>query len=279
MRGCEFRGLAKSNDGSDVLGAAASAVFLASSQPRGETHPTVDVEGSDPFGAMEFVSGEGKKLGAQLGDIERELAHGLDGIHVQGDFSGVGDTGDLFNGKKHAGFVIGPEEGDQGGVGPEGVREFLQIKLAGGIHGQPGDFVAAAGEMLAEFDRRAVFDGGGDYVGLVGVEGCGRKNGGIDRLGSATRENDLIRRAPDKGRDLLSGLVDGGCCPAPEGIHARWVSVFVAQPRGHGLKHGRIDLSGGVVVEVNCRLWNSVHCSRVSFYARGRVNGNKQSGD
>ena len=56
MGGGEFGGFSEGDDRGDILRAAAAAVFLSAAQERGEGNAAVDVEGTDTFRRMDFVS-------------------------------------------------------------------------------------------------------------------------------------------------------------------------------------------------------------------------------
>ncbi len=65
---------------------------------------------------MEFVAGEGHGVEALGGDVYGDFADGLGGVAVVGDVFLFAELGDLVDGEKDAGLVVGPEGGDQGGV-------------------------------------------------------------------------------------------------------------------------------------------------------------------
>ena len=73
------------DDGRNILGATAPAVFLAAAKPWSETHAPIDIEGANTFRAMQLVAGEGEKLDAEVVDVEGKFAYGLHRIHVQGN--------------------------------------------------------------------------------------------------------------------------------------------------------------------------------------------------
>ena len=50
---------------------------------RFETHPASDVEGSDPFGAVNLVAGTGEKVDPEGLHVNGNLPEGLDGVGVE----------------------------------------------------------------------------------------------------------------------------------------------------------------------------------------------------
>ena len=248
MGSCESGGLSKAHDGGHILSASAAAVFLAAPQPGGEAHPFVDMEGRDALGAMKFVARQRKELGPEFVHVERKFPHTLDAVDMKGDFFGIGEAGNFLNGKEGARLVIGPQKRDQSGVGTEGLGETFGIKLSGGIDRQGSDLVTPARQVFTELDGSTVLDCGGDDVGLVRIERGGGEDGGVDRFRAAAGKDNFRWCGGDQAGHLLAGVVDGGSCAPTQGIDARWVAVFVAQPGSHGLKDSGIDLGGGVVV-------------------------------
>ena len=70
--GGEFGGFAKTDDACDVFGAGAEAALVVSAEEElSQRSATADVEGADSFGAVNFVSGEGKQVDLQSVYVDR----------------------------------------------------------------------------------------------------------------------------------------------------------------------------------------------------------------
>lgn len=196
------------------------------------------------------MRGEGDILDAEGFQIDRHFACRLDSIEVERNLFAFGDGGDFLDRKEDAGFIIGPEEGNNGRVGGDGCFQLGRVEYPFFAHREPGDLVAPGGEIFAELDGGTVLHRRGDDVALVGVDGESREDGGIGCLGAAAVEDDFRRLRADEGGDLFAGGFQRGGGTASESIDAGGVAKLVSQPRKHGVAHLGINRSGGVVVEV-----------------------------
>lgn len=90
-----------------------------------------------------------------IGEAEGNFANGLNGVDVEEGSAFGTDLGDFFDREKDAGFVVGPDEGDDGGVVPNGGANGFRIEGSVRRHGQPSNSVALAFEVFG-----LIFDGG-----------------------------------------------------------------------------------------------------------------------
>ncbi len=84
--GGEFRGFAKTDDACNVFRAGAEAALMVSAEEEmAQRRAAADIEGADPFGAVNFVSGEGQQVNLQSVYVDRYFAGGLDGVGMEID--------------------------------------------------------------------------------------------------------------------------------------------------------------------------------------------------
>lgn len=179
-----FGGMSHGGDGSGVFGAGAATVLLSASVEAGcEWDPVFEVEKSDAFWALEFVSGSGG--GVDGAEIDWQFADGLDGVGVAEDVflaTGLGDFGD---GLDDAGFVIGGHEGDEDGVWADGFCDGFCVDGAVLIWGDEGDLEPLFLEVFCGGEDGVVFDGGADdVVTEVAMGLCEADDGEVIGFGS-----------------------------------------------------------------------------------------------
>ena len=185
-------------------------------------------------------------------ETKRDFSERLHGVDVKDGVCFLDDRGDFFQWPDDAGFVVRPEERDEGGLRANRGGEFLEVEMPGGIHRQAGNLVTGALEMVANAKDRAVLDGAGDDVAFRGIEGEGGMERGGDRLGAAAGENPLVRLASREGGDLVSCRVDGRSRVASEAVSAGGISKSEAKPRLHRLENLRGHRGRRVVVQIDC---------------------------
>ena len=101
----------------DGFGAGANAGLLdAAVKEWGELNIAAHKECADAERAAEFVGGDGHSGGAEVIEIQRELAGGLGGVGVERDVAVVADFGELGDGLEDAGFIVGEHGGDESGL-------------------------------------------------------------------------------------------------------------------------------------------------------------------
>ena len=105
----------EADEGGEVFGAGAEAVFLAAADDDG---PELDLvtgpEGSDAFGAVDFGGTEGEEVDAETVDFDVEQAETLGGVAVEEEGGGV--AGGL------AGLAFGLDEGGDIADGLDGAE-------------------------------------------------------------------------------------------------------------------------------------------------------------
>ena len=149
----------------DILRAGAPvALVMAAESDRRQARPLAYVERAHALGGIELVAAQAVEVHAQRFHVHRDLAQGLDAVHVQRHASLAGETGDFGDGLDDAGFVVGVHNRDQHGLGAQRAAQVFGIHRAVRAHGQPRDGHAFALQLLARAQHGGMFDGAGDYV-------------------------------------------------------------------------------------------------------------------
>jgi len=97
---------------------------------------------------------------------------------------------------------------DDGGVGPDGVPQFLQIHLPRLVHADESHLVAVPTfQFAAEAVHRGMLHLGGDDVFLLGISAQGPHHGQVVTLGSAAGERDFRNAGPQSRREFFACFV------------------------------------------------------------------------
>ena len=201
---------------------------------------------------MELVAGQGEHVHGDLGQVDGDLAHGLDRVRVKEDAFFLGDGGQLLDGVEVAGLVVGPHDGDDGRVLPDGVPQVVRVQAAAFVNLEVGDLVAVLfRQVLAETEDRRMLHVGGDDVAFFGLGVQGGADGRVVRLGPAGGENDFGRVAIEQSGHLFPGALEVHAHLPAEAVHGGGVAVELGEVGLDGLENGRVHLGGGVVVHVD----------------------------
>jgi hypothetical protein len=105
----------EAGDRRDVEGAAADVALLpAAVDERAHGQVTAYDERADAVGATDLVTGEGQRVDARGGEVDRHLPERLHGVGVHGDLV-LGRQGHhLVERLERADLVVGPHHRDQG---------------------------------------------------------------------------------------------------------------------------------------------------------------------
>src|SRR5215212_7440459 len=124
----EHRGRAEPDDAGDVLGAAPEAVLLASPVDYGFGRDAVaHVEGADSLRSVELVPRERQRRGRHIGDVDRDPAHGLDGVGVERYAPLCAQLGELAYWLDGTDLVVRPDDGGQRRVGAQHYGELVGV--------------------------------------------------------------------------------------------------------------------------------------------------------
>ena len=136
-------GRSQGDDAGGVLGAGPAAAFLvAADEKRPKRRALAHVQHADALGRVELVAGQRQHVHGQLGQIDVDLAHGLDRVGVEQHALGLAQGGDLRDGENDAGFVVGVHDRDDGRVLADGAGQLVKVQVALVVNAEIGDFVA-----------------------------------------------------------------------------------------------------------------------------------------
>ena len=243
--------LAEAHDPGDVLGASPPPPLVLAAVLHGDhLRALADEQSGHALGTVDLVTGERQEVDAEGVEVDRDLAEGLDGVHVKGDPALPRDLPDLARRLDGPDLGVGVHDGDQDGVGPHGAPDGVGIDQAGGVDGEVGHLEAERLEVLARPQHRVVLDPRGDDVPRVPGHGHAL-DGEVVRLGAARGEDDLLLADPQEVGDLLARGLQSLARLAAEAVDAGWVAEPLAEVREHRLEHFRVDRRRGVVIEVN----------------------------
>ena len=158
---------------------------------------------------------------------------------------------DFFHWKYDTCFIVRPHCGNDRGVWRDRVLQFLQVKIPLGVDANRGHCAASFRESIAMAPGRAVFDRGRDDVLSSRIElerGIYRR---VIGLRAAAGENDLAWLAPKERSHPLARQIYGAPHLRAEPVAARWISEILGEKRQHFFDHGRIELRGRVVIEID----------------------------
>ena len=174
-------------------------------------------------------------------------------------------------------LVVDEHHGHDDGLLVERGGKRVEVDDAGGCDAGPGSPEPLTCEPVGRGQDALVLEGRrDDAVPTPRGPGPGAPGGpgrALDRqvvgLGPAAGENDLCRRAAERGRDVLPRLLEGGLRAPGDGVPTRRIPERPGQERLHGGDGLGPHRRGGRVVEVGRRgVWSHPKSVRAP---RGRV--------
>jgi hypothetical protein len=183
--------------------------------------------------------------------INVHLPRGLHRVGVENNAALIGHAGHLPDREEDAGFIVGPDHGDDRRVGAQRLQVGGKINTPAGIDRQPCHLAPLARQLLAKIFRRAVFNRGSDDVPFPRLRGKGSAQCRVDRLRAPAGENHRIFRRPEESRHLRPGLLQRPARHPARGMRTRRVAELMAEKRQHGFTDPRVGRRGRVVVEVD----------------------------
>ena len=248
----QLRSDTQPDDAGNIFGSGAPPRFLAASaQQRRKPQPATHKQGTRAFWSVEFVRRQREEMHGNTREIDRNLAGRLHGIDVENNAPPVGQACHFLNGKKHAGFVVGPDHGDQSGIVTQGGGILRRIRSSPAIDAQPRHLKAFALELRTQIFRGAVLDGRCDDVAFVRLRSQGTANRGGDRFGPAAGKDHRVGGSANQRRHLRARFFHRLARRPSRGMRTRRIAEIFPQKRQHRFPHPRIDRRGRVVVQVD----------------------------
>ena len=249
----QLAGLPQPGHQDDVFGAGpAVALVVGAVHQFFQLDAGADVQRADALGSVELVAGHGEKIDAEVVRLHRDLADGLGAVAMHQHAVAVGDAGDLRDGLDCADLVVGVHDGDEDGLGGDGLLNLLRVDHAMFVDGEVGGADAVRLQVAAHLGHGRMFDRrGDDVVATVTVGFRNSLDGVVVGLGAAAGEDEIVFRATEHTGNLLAGAVDSLTSGETEGVAAGGVAEEPVHVGQHGLGDGGVDGSGGVVVQVD----------------------------
>lgn len=188
----------------------------------------------------------------ELTQLNRDFAASLDGVEVKKSAVFLAKQRNGLHGRKHAGFVVGPDEGNQGRAQLEqGLFQAAEVGQPLGVHGYRSHAMTGCFEMGCGSQHGTVFHRGDDQIRLraqnldAGLQRC--RNG----LRAAAGEDNLRSAAMEQCGHLFPGAFHGLAGAFPWGMQGGRIAKLFAKKGLHGGQSAGMKLGRGVVVQVN----------------------------
>ncbi len=276
----------QARDRRGVQGAAADVALLAAAVHEGaHLDLAAHDQGADAVGAADLVPGEGQRVDAARGEVDRDrarrparrrCARGCRGRAAISTTSSIGwsvPTSLLAHITDTSATVDGSRSID--------VAQRVDVEPATVVDGQQLDLGdVALGQPHQRVEDGVVLDGGAQDAGPARVAGPARPEDALERevvgLGAARGEHDVAGPAAQGLRDRLARLLHDAARVPPGGVQRAGVAD-VGQVGRHGLDGRREHRGGRGVVEVDGRLVHRIP-QRTACHATHRPPGLSRPG-
>src|SRR5690606_15232862 len=219
------------------------------------TRLATHVKGTNTFGAISLVRGEGHQIDLHLLQIDLDLAGGLCRVDMQQHAAGTGQLADGSDVVDGADFVVDVHDRHQNGVLTQRGFDHGRCDQAIFARLQIGHFETFALELTSGIQYRLVLDlRGDDVLALAGVEMRRALDCEVVGLGGTTGPDDFARVGIDQLGDLTTSILHRffGFPAKYVRARSRVAEVTVDQQAfAHLLRDTRINRRCGGVVEVN----------------------------
>ncbi len=118
------------------------------------------------------MRGERKQIHRQRANVERQLAHRLRGVDVEGDASVATDFADGADILDDPDLVVRVHDGNEDGVGTQRRPKRIRLNAAGGVGRHIGNDEPFALELLARIEHGLVLDLRCDHVARLAGTGA-----------------------------------------------------------------------------------------------------------
>ena len=249
------RGTGQADRTRHVLGSAAARPLLPSAVDQGDHlgHPTSDVQGTNPLGAVDLVPRDGQEIHTQRLDMDGNLAESLDRIGVEQDVPLAAHLGDLGDREEHSRLVVGVHEADQNRVRPDRSSHLVRIQHTLAVHRQPRDRAPLTLQMIGGMEDGVMLDRRDDEMARATGSGSDDpRQGQIIRLGPTPGENDAVLVGDAQGpRHTLSCGLQGVTRLTPPGVDRTRVPEPLPEEGQHGREDIGVERRGRVVIQID----------------------------
>src|SRR6267378_1614304 len=256
----QFAGLAEADDAGDIQRAGTHTALVAAAIDNGgklnARVATANIEGTDAFGSIDLVAGDGEQVDIVLLDVDWNFANRLHTIDSEDDAVFLGNLADFRHGIDDANLVVGIHDGDENCFRRDGFTHVFRVDAAIALYRQVGDFVAVLFEALAGVEYSFVLNGlGDDMVALFAVHFRDALDHQVVGLGRTAGKDDFLGRGADQRSDLGARVLHRFFAgPAERVIAACGVAELLREIGQHRVDNTRVHRGGRVIVHVNRQL-------------------------
>ena len=225
--------------------------------------PAAQVECTDALGAVELVARERERIDLPVLDRDGDVADGLHGVRMEEDATRAAERADRGDWLDGADLVVGRHDGDEEGVGPQGLLDLLGPNAALCIDIEVRHLDALR-QCLAGMQHGMMLDLRRDDVAAAMAQSRLRERADdpVVALAAAAREEEFIRLSIEERGELAPRLAYGLARRAAGGVEARGIAELLAEVRQHLLDDARIDGRRRRVIEID-----RLHRAHPTFFA------------
>ena len=117
-----------------------------------------DIERADALGAVQLMSGEGKKVDVHSLNINCYMTDGLYRIGMEQNAFFTADSPDLLYGHYGADLVVGKHYADEDGIASDSIADLFSFYHAVFVNGEISDFKTMLLKIFAGMKYRMMLD-------------------------------------------------------------------------------------------------------------------------
>src|SRR6185437_3235045 len=188
--------------------------------------------------------------------VHRNLPDCLDRVAVKQHATLMTKPANLCNRLEHANFIIGVHDADENRLIRERCFQIFEAEQAIARDQQVSDAITLFFQTLAAIEHSLMLAGNSNNVVALVSAGLGYAfDREIVALGRSRGEDDLLRVSANQLCDLLAGSLNCLLCfPAKLMAAAGCIAKLLREVGEHRFEDPRINLCGGVVVEIDRKL-------------------------
>src|SRR6267378_2940541 len=164
----QFAGLAEADDAGDIQRAGTHTALMTAAIDNGRELnarvATANIEGTDTFGSIDLVAGDGEQVDIVLLDVDWDFANRLHTIDREDNAVFLGDLADFRHRIDDANLVVGIHDGDQNRFRRNRFTHVFRVDAAIALNRQIGDFVAVLFQALTGVEHSFMLNSLGDDV-------------------------------------------------------------------------------------------------------------------